>query len=217
MAFLKSRASTRLVILATALLISSSATIVRAHAGDGDPNAVHACVHKKNGRVRFVAADPSAGCRPNENPLHLAIQGERGPSGTPGPPGHEGRSALTALRPGETVSGVWGAGVPLGLTGGVYSAFATFPIPLEVAIPDGHQVYVPTAPAPNCPGPGQAAPGFLCVYQGILVNTGTPVDGSIFNPETPSTAGASRFGFGIIMQGGQVFGEAGGTFTVTAP
>lgn len=217
MASVELRASTRIVALATALLIGSTATIARAHAGNGDPNEVHACVHKKNGRVRFITADPSANCNGNETPLHLAIQGERGPSGTQGPPGREGRSALTSLRPGETVSGVWGAATTLAFPGGAYSAFATFPIPLEVGIPNGKQVYVPTASAPNCPGPGQAAPGYLCVYQGILINAGQPVSGNIFDPQMPSTPGANRFGFGIILQGPQAFSEASGTYTVTAP
>jgi hypothetical protein len=200
-----------------AALALGTPSLVRGHAGDPDPGKIHACVHKKNGKVRFV--DAGAECKRNENPLHLAIQGAPGPVGQTGAPGREGRSALTPLAPGETVSGVWGASVTASAGGQVYRAFASFPIPLEVDIPEGNQIYVAGESAPNCPGQGQAAPGFLCVYQGFTQNAETPVDFNIFDPSAEfGPAGSSRYGFGIYLQSDVAgLSAVSGTFAVTAP
>ncbi|MCW5889293.1 MAG: hypothetical protein KIT14_01940 [bacterium] len=205
--------------LGAALLVGAGATRVAAHAGDGDTAKIHACVHKKNGKVRFVGADPSIACKGNENALHFNMQGAAGPAGQVGTPGREGRSALTPLAPGETVSGVWGASVTTASAGAVYRAFAAFPIPLETDVPEGRQIYVPGESAPNCPGRGRAAPGYLCLYQGWVDNAQTPSSGNIFDPSTEEgLSGASRFGFGIYLQS-QSSGvtAVSGTFSVTAP
>lgn len=205
--------------LGAALLVGATATNAGAHAGDGDTGKIHACVHKKNGKVRFVGADASIACKGNEDALHFGVQGPAGPAGQVGAPGREGRSALTPLAPGETVSGVWGASVTAPSGGIVYRAFASFPIPLEDDIPGGNQIYVEGDSAPNCPGRGQAAPGFLCVYQGYVDNAETPDSGRIFDPSTSDGPdGASRFGFAIYLQSkfsGQT--TVSGTYSVTAP
>jgi len=207
------------IVMTAALMVGGTASLAGAHAGDGDTNKVHACVNKKNGKVRFIGADASLACKGNEDALHLAIQGEAGPSGPPGAPGREGRSALTVLGPGETVSGVWGASVTAYDPSDEYRAFATFPVPLEIDLPEGNQIYVSGPSAPNCPGQGMADPGFLCVYQGFIENAETPDSGRIFDPSTADGFdGASRFGFGIFLEA-ESFGLSGvsGTFSVTAP
>jgi hypothetical protein len=208
------------MVMAAALVVGGTATIAHAHAGDGDAQKVHACVHKKNGKVRFVGADASIACKGNEDALHLNIQGEAGPPGPPGTAGREGRSALTALRPGETVSGVWGASVTVQTSNEGYRALATFPVPLAADIPDENQtIYVAGASAPNCPGQGQAAPGFLCVYQAYVENAKTPGQLNIFNPSRlEGLSGASRFGFGVYLEAtGPGLSAVIGTFSVSAP
>jgi hypothetical protein len=207
------------IAVASALAVAGSAPSVLAHAGDGGTDKVHACVHKSNGKMRVVGADPSTSCKGNENPLHFAIQGEAGPTGAPGTPGRVGRSALTALAPGETVSGVWGASVTAQSGGDSYRAFATFPVPLETDIPEGNQIYVAGESAPHCPGRGQADAGYLCVYQGYTENADTPNDGNIFDPSTfEGPPGSSRFGFGIYLESEfSGLSAVSGTFSVTPP
>jgi hypothetical protein len=123
--------------------------------------------------------------------------GAIGPTGAQGP---AGRSALTPLQSGETISGDWGAGFEAAGAGDGYRAVANFPIPLVAGLDAAHRIYVPVAPVANCPGPGQAAPGFLCVYQGFIQNANTPTNGNIFNPEVPGgPGGTGRFGFSIFL------------------
>jgi hypothetical protein len=62
---------------------------------------------------------------------------------------------------------------------------------------------------------GQAAAGFLCVYQGGESGANTPINSNIFNPETGG-GGTSRRGFAIFLTAdgaGSPF--IGGTWTVT--
>lgn len=206
-------------IVAATLIAGGISTIVHAHAGDGDTNKVHACVNKKNGKLRVVGADAALACKGSEDALHFAIQGEAGPSGPPGAPGRAGRSALESLGGGETVSGVWGASITAEFGGENYRAFVSFPIPLEADLPDGNQIYVAGESAPHCPGQGQAEAGYLCVYQGFIQNAETPESGNIFDPSTfEGLDGASRFGFGIFLEADEAdLSAVSGTFSVTAP
>jgi hypothetical protein len=207
------------IMMAAALAVGTSAARVLAHAGNGDPSAVHACVSNKGGKMRIVGADASLGCKGNETPLHFAAQGEQGPPGPPGTPGRQGRSAVTPLQPGETASGTWGATVVAQSANEIYRAYATFPIPLVDAIADGNQVYVEGESAPHCPGQGQADAGYLCVYQGYVDNAHIPSSIRIFDPSTPEGPnGAGRVGFGIFLQSdGSGESTVSGTFSVTAP
>jgi hypothetical protein len=191
---------------------------------------VRACANSRSGRVRFLA-DATLECRRSERAVDFDTEGTpgaRGATGDPGaagatgpagPQGPAGRSALTPLQSGESVSGVWGAAVTAAGAGEGYRAFATFPIPLAADIAPANRVYVSGASAPNCPGMGQAATGYLCVYQGYVSNATTPVDGNIFNPaEAGGPGGASRYGFSIFLSSANAgLSNVSGTFTVKAP
>ena len=82
-----------------------------AHAGNSDPNVVHACVNNFNGLIRIVAVNGTcftgpASSRHAERALHWAIvgpkgdkgdQGATGPTGPIGPPGPPGGPATPPL------------------------------------------------------------------------------------------------------------------------
>lgn len=172
---------------------------------------------KRSGKVFVRDA-----CKSNETTLNLAdfgAVGPQGPQGLQGLPGAPGRSALTALQSGETLVGLWGGSISLA-NGEFFRVYSAFPIPLGASIPDGNQIFLDVgATTPECPGPGQAAPGFLCVYADY-VDSGfnTPVNGNIFNPET-GFGGASRYGWAMFVQsnGSGFFYSIHGRYAVTAP
>lgn len=109
---------------ALVLLLSILAAPVAAGAHGGDPDVVHACVHKDprdgevHGRVRIVL--PSQECRRNEVPVHWSQpgsarepvagppgppgpQGPAGPAGPPGPPGPSGGGGMVVDSTGAVV------------------------------------------------------------------------------------------------------------------
>src|SRR5678816_370731 len=57
-------------------------TVVGAHDGNNDPNAVHACVNNNSKVVRIVGV--SGSCTASETSMHWAIQGPAGTNGTNG-------------------------------------------------------------------------------------------------------------------------------------
>jgi hypothetical protein len=61
---------------------------VYAHAGDSNPNMVHACVQQSSKQVRIVGV--SGACTNAETPVHWAIVGPQGPQGATGAPGAPG-------------------------------------------------------------------------------------------------------------------------------
>src|SRR5688572_22339170 len=62
-----------------------------AHAGNSDPNVVHACVHRSSEQVKIIS--PTASCSSVESPVHWPMvgpQGPAGPTGARGPMGPQG-------------------------------------------------------------------------------------------------------------------------------
>jgi hypothetical protein len=199
------------LIACAAVAAALGAGIVNAHEGDGDPGRIHACVKKRGGHVRFVAADPTLRCKKSENPVHFNITGQTGPPGTPGAPG---RSALTVLQSGETLVGGWGGGTTAGGAGQTHIVVASFAIPLAADLGPPNVVYVVGGSAPSCPGEGQAATGFLCVYESP--GTLNAAASGVF--KLNGTAGASRNGFGVgLTSAAGGLSIAGGTYAFTAP
>ncbi|WP_203337501.1 hypothetical protein [Nocardioides limicola] len=96
------------------------------------------------------------------------LQGQQGPAGPAGPSGPAGE--ITPLASGETMSGpIAAAGAKLDNgTGGYLSAVIQYPRPLAAPAPNGAlaQVWGTTYTA-DCPGPGQAAAGKLCIYSSL--------------------------------------------------
>ena len=79
----------RLLLVAVPLALVAGVALAAQPSGRRPTNAViNACVKKKDGRVRIVAA--SASCRRNEVALAWSAQGQPGPAGPAGPAGRAG-------------------------------------------------------------------------------------------------------------------------------
>jgi hypothetical protein len=151
----------------------------------------------------------------------IGIAGPRGALGDSGPAGPVG-TAPTVLAPAQTESGVW-AGSWIAEEGRFrYRLTASFPLPLAAPLPEGSVGYItkgsPTTTA--CPGVGQAAPGFLCLYETSSVNLQPPSQSAVFDPEQSTTPSQTvgRSGFAIeLTAAGEDPSLVAGTFAVTAP
>ena len=142
--------------------------------------------------------------------------GSTGATGATGPRGAAGMnySVNATLPSGENESGVYAA---LGSgTGVYYGEGVTFRIPLNASLPDTNYSFIAEGGSytANCPGPGQAAPGFLCVYERYY-NTRT--FGDIADPTT-AASGVNALGF-LIWFTSTAAGNSWsyGTYTVAAP
>ena len=79
----------RLLLVAVPMALAAGVALAAQPSGRRPSNAViNACVKKKDGRVRIVAA--SASCRRNELALAWNAQGQPGPAGQAGPAGRAG-------------------------------------------------------------------------------------------------------------------------------
>lgn len=121
------------------------------------------------------------------------------------------------LPSGDTETGVWGGGFYAAAVGNSSVMTGSFPVPLAAA-PNASHVIFASGSATDCPGRGQADPGYLCVYLGQATNADTPTSADIYNPEAPETQGAGANGFAITVTAGTA-GEDSitGSFAVTAP
>ena len=94
---------------------------------------------------------------------------------------------------------------------GISGDGVSFPIPLAAALYSGHVVFAGTGTTSSCPGFGQAAPGFLCVYAHLV--EGETV--SIFH--NGGLVGAKTYGFFLGGTASSNPALAYGSWTVTAP
>jgi len=137
-----------------------------------------------------------AGSQGPQGPTGLAgPQGNLGPTGPAGPQGPAGANFTvdTVLQSGEVETGVyaaWGSGDYFGDS-------VNFRIPLATDLSAANRQFIPNGGpfTPECPGPGQAQAGFLCVYEYF---NGNRVYGSIYNPANGAN-GVSRWGFSIYF------------------
>jgi hypothetical protein len=137
-------------------------------------------------------------------------QGPQGPAGQQGAAGAN-FSADTSLRPGETLTGVWAVA---GSTGENLIHTIQFTPQLPAALGTNAVHGPPPAPAvPECPGPGLAAAGHLCVYE---VTSPSATFNFIKDPAV-DLAGAGRRGALIYYTSSASTGNADGTWAVTAP
>jgi hypothetical protein len=125
--------------------------------------------------------------------------------------------ALATLGPGETQSGAFGAstGSVAGMAAGYLGFAITYPRSLPVAIAEENVIDTETNPDPvNCAGPGQAAPGYLCLY----FNYHSDIDYVYaYSTVAPYSTMTPSVGLGLYAQ---VTGEEAyvdGIWTVTAP
>jgi hypothetical protein len=182
----------------------------------------YACV-KKNATARIYTRKPH--CRRGESRLTWNSQGPAGRNGRNGSNGANGKEGsqgvpgplLETLPSGRTETGVYAVEGNQEIIVGGYS----FWLPLATA-PTGHFIADKATPTSECPGSvssPRAAPGNLCVYEGVT--HGHDSNDHTFNPENEATGGsASRFGFAFYMNptvAPQLLAWSMGTWAVTAP
>ena len=121
-----------------------------------------------------------------------------------------------ALPPGKTLRGVysaWGNG-----SGGYIGDAVTYRSPLPADLDSAHVVFIPAggATTANCPGAGQAAAGYLCVYER---GSGGATLGQIYRSAFPGGGeGSSMSGFGIYFTTSNATGNwSYGQWVVRAP
>jgi hypothetical protein len=116
----------RLLLVALPLALVAGVALAAQPSGRRPSNAViNACVKKKDGRVRVVAA--AASCRRNEQPLSWNAQGPAGPAGTPGKAGATGPAGATGAAGSAGAKGDPGSPGPTGAAGPAGRAGPTGP------------------------------------------------------------------------------------------
>jgi hypothetical protein len=145
-----------------------------------------------------------------------------------GPRGLPGRSALTTLKSGETIRGVWatGGGDPdtsVNLRQGI--AGVTFPVPAPGPVDSLHVVLAGNDTAAGsgsgCTGSATApvaAPGFVCLYVGAAMGTsaGAGYGALATFSDSVATGDGSPYGFAVRVFGSQLF-RITGTWAYQAP
>jgi hypothetical protein len=97
------------------------------------------------------------------------------------------------LKSGETITGFIVVNGVASAMGQGFDNGAGFPLLPQAAIPLDNRHLVTGTAGPNCPGQGQAGPGFLCVYQTSAAN----VQSALIFADDFHEASATRFGFGV--------------------
>jgi hypothetical protein len=152
--------------------------------------------------------------RGNRGPRGYAgTDGTNGTNGTNGPTGPAGApgsnlTAETVLPSGQSESGTYGGSGGTGVDFGITVQY-TEPLASPIARSNIVETYSTTS---NCPGQGQAARGYLCLYD--LQNYGSTFEGPIDNyDELPSPDPGAL----LYYASDEASGYAWGTWTVTAP
>ena len=129
------------------------------------------------------------------------VEGAEGAQGIQGPKGNTGAAGASALSPltaGQTETGTYALGADAYVASSVFVDGVTFQIPLTTALGPNNVVFVSGSSATDCPGVGQAASGYLCVYQTVNHNF-DQTSLVIIDPTSAAGAGgASVSGFMIL-------------------
>src|SRR5262245_28162345 len=197
-----------------ALLLAGLATAPQASAG-----TIYACV-KKNGAVRIVTK--RARCKRGEKKLSWNSEGVRGKNGTNGKNGANGTNGTngqdltshTPLPSKQSESGFFALGGGGSKAGFVVEGIS-FSQPLSAPIAPGRVAYNKKGiTSPNCPGFGQAAPGFVCLYE----SEGTAgLSFFIAHDFALNANAADKYGFALLFEVKAALGFVAGSWTVTAP
>jgi hypothetical protein len=122
---------------------------------------------------------------------------------------------LTPLPSGQSQSGAFSAAAGNSGAGGWLGFAINFPRSLTTAIDEANIVDTGNAADPaHCPGPGQAAPGYLCLYSNARSNVGEIYGYSTSGPYA-SIPGSVGIGLYVPVTGSQPYVD--GIWTVTAP
>lgn len=222
LATLRARLTYANVGVTIALVLGTTGFAVAATSRPASPT-ITACVARADRSVRIVSA--SARCGRRARKLTWARQGPRGLAGATGPQGAQGPAGplLDALPSGRTLRGVYdvsGTVVNGQTIQTLEGASVTFQLPLASA-PTPHFLAKLARPTAECPGSvdgPEAAPGHLCVYEGGQWSNG-PI--TIYDPTTQASPGATKWGFGLLIQpmnSTNTYGYTShGTWAVTAP
>src|SRR5262245_4526591 len=208
----------KLLLAGVAVIIGSvtaAVTPAGAHAGNTDPNAIHACINTSSNTTKIVGVAGS--CSSQETPLHWGIVGPRGAQGPQGATGPQGP-------PGTVASFDNLAGLPCTRNGSV-GATAILYAPNGDATLRCVLSQVPSPPGSDVSGAYTVNPGiqFSCAlglaHFGVssfyfnVSGTQLTVDGA---PET-MTGSVSDSGFNVEGTGSfdYVFGTVQETYTLT--
>jgi hypothetical protein len=164
----------------------------------------------KQGATGAVGGPGAAGPAGPQGPQ--GTQGEKGEKGLQGDRGTD-FSPNATLPSGASQTGTWGTGSGLN---GYASDAVDYRMPLATA-PSAHYIANAGEQTTDCPGPGHAAAGHLCMYE--IGGTGSMVFSSIYHHESgTATNGSGKNGFVLYLQsGGTANNYASGSWTVTAP
>lgn len=140
----------------------------------------------------------------------IASTGAVGATGATGPTGPS--QTITTLPSGQTEYGIYAAAAGTSAADFI-AATITYARPLAASIPNANVIWnMAGQTTANCPGEGQAAPGYLCLYDisdsGV---TGLSMHSGGFTNHTAGI-GAALF-WSIDQAGASLFGE----YAVTAP
>jgi hypothetical protein len=198
-------------------------TLSFAAAPQADAATLYACVKKEGGSMRLVGENTRCRRR-SERKVSWNTNGPAGKNGANGKSGANGSNGAagtngtnlttqTPLASGQSESGWYAVGDGDSTTGFVGTGI-TFSQPLSAPIPEGKVIFNNIgATSASCPGFGQAARGFVCIYtaeaEGMTFN-------GAFDFNINSNA-ADRFGFALYFNAVLTKGFSDGSWTVTAP
>ena len=141
-------------------------------------------------------------------------QGPTGPQGGRGPNGGRGEPAPSILLPGNTESGVFG--MRSSTTTGSLAQTLAFRIPLAAGLAKTQVLFTKAGtPITNCPEPGRAGKGYLCIYATVSTEVGEPKAFNIESSERGEGVGKLGFTLEVLAPGNTPAYE--GTYTLTAP
>jgi hypothetical protein len=169
-------------------------------------------LHGKAGKTGLAGPTGATGAPGKEGPT-----GKVGPAGKEGPAGKD-LTAETPLPSGQSESGAFSAAAGYDSSGGGWlGAGVTYVQPLANAIESSHIEDIKSGTTTECPGPGQAERGYLCLYDYINYDVESAY-GYSTNEELGLPTGAASPGV-VLYWPAAAAGEpyAGGVYTVTAP
>jgi hypothetical protein len=218
-----SRRSISLMTAATIALFAVLATASQAGA-----TTYYACV-KKSGNAHIYTKKPK--CKKGESKLSWnnvgpagrnggnganGKNGANGTNGTNGTNGSKGQdlTTQTPLASGQSESGAFAIGSS-GATGGFVSTGVSFAQPLAAPIANAHVIdNLVNTTSTNCPGKGQAARGFVCIYE--AENAAFTFFSAFGFAGSGEGNAAQTYGFSLYYSVGGA-GFVDGMWTVTAP
>jgi hypothetical protein len=209
-------------LLATVGVLLTAAFAAAPHA---DAATLYACVKNEGGSMRLVSAKTKCR-RGSERKVSWSTTGPAGKSGANGTNGANGANGSngangtnganlttqTPLASGQSESGWFTVGDGTSASGFVGQGIS-FSQPLSAPIGTEKVVFNNVgATTPTCPGVGQAARGFVCIYTAEIqkMSFDTALD---FKLDQNS---ADKFGFALYFAA-EGAGFADGSWTVTAP